>query len=133
MRTWPSDEVVAPGERVSVVLDLTPTGGAHVYAPGQDGYLPVAVTLDADPAYTAHPLDYPKAENFHFAPLDENVRVYSRPFRLVQELTVVAVAGDAGARRGGRRHADHQGHAAGPGAATTTVCFLPRRSRWSGP
>jgi hypothetical protein len=124
VRTWPSDEIVAPGERVSVVLDLTPTGGAHVYAPGQEGYLPVAISLDDDPAYNAHPPDYPPAERFYFAPLDEHVRVYSKPFRLVQELTIAlsrgmrARAAEAGATLTIKGTLRYQ-------ACDDTVCFLP--------
>jgi hypothetical protein len=88
VRTWPSDETVAPGERFGLVFDVEPNAGIHVYAPGQEGYLPVALTLAEDSGYKTHPIDYPRAQIYDFKPLEERVKVYSRPFRLVQELTV---------------------------------------------
>ncbi len=126
VRTWPSDEVLAPGERFSVVFDIVPKGKTHVYASGQEGYLPVKVTLDADPAYTTHPLEYPTAEEYYFKPLDEHVKVYSKPFRLVQELTVSlsreirARSAEAGATLTIKGTLQYQ-------ACDDKVCFLPEK------
>jgi hypothetical protein len=85
-----SDEVVAPGERVSVVVDVTPRRGMHVYAPGGHTYRVVRLTLDSRPWARMHEPVYPPHEIYHFKPLDERVEVYQRPFRLVQDVTILA-------------------------------------------
>ena len=40
---------------MTLIIDLTPKPKMHVYAPGQPGYIPVAVTLDATPDLKAQP------------------------------------------------------------------------------
>ena len=44
-----SAEVVAPGERFQLVLDLAPSAGIHVYAPEVRNYRPIAIRVDASP------------------------------------------------------------------------------------
>ena len=85
-----SDGVVAPGERVSLVFDVTPRPGIHVYAPGKHTYHVVRVTLDPQIWLRAHPTRYPASEIYHFKPLDERVEVYQHAFRLVQDVTILA-------------------------------------------
>jgi len=124
VRTWPSDEVVAPGERFSLVFDVTPNDRIHVYAPGQEGYIPVSVTITPDPAFTVHPIVFPESDIHYFAPLDERVKVYSHPFRLVQELTLSlsremrARAAEAGATLTIHGELRYQ-------ACDDQVCFMP--------
>lgn len=124
VRTWPSDEVVAPGERFSLALDIVPKEKIHVYAPGQTGYIPITVTLDEDPAFKAHPIAFPESDVYYFAPLDERVKVYSHPFRLVQELTLSlsqemrARSAEAGATLTIRGEIRYQ-------ACDDQVCFMP--------
>jgi hypothetical protein len=60
----------------------------HVYAPGQDGYIPVSLTLHSDPAVTAQPARLPPAEKLFFKPLDETQLVYAQPFKITQDITV---------------------------------------------
>ena len=47
VRLSPVDKTAAPGERVTLSLDLTPGPKMHVYAPGQAGYITIAIELDA--------------------------------------------------------------------------------------
>jgi hypothetical protein len=88
--TSASDEVVAPGTRLSLILDFTPRRGIHVYAPNQRNYIPLALEVDAQPVVQPHAVVYPPSEEYHFVPLDERVRVYQKPFRLVQDVTIDA-------------------------------------------
>ena len=90
MRVSISDTAVAPGERISIVLDVTPRSNMHVYAPGKHGYRVVRVTVDPQPWLRAHDAGYPTSEVYHFKPLDERVEVYSKPFQLVQDVTILA-------------------------------------------
>jgi peroxiredoxin len=86
--TYPSDAVVAVGNRFSMVVEIDPGPGMHVYAPGASGYKVVSVRLDPQPLVRALVLEYPPSEIYHFEPLDERVPVYQQPFTLVQEMVV---------------------------------------------
>lgn len=77
-----------PGSRVSLILDVKPRSGVHVYAPGNPDYRPVGLRIDTQPTFTVHPISFPPAEDFYFKPLDEHVKVYEKPFRLVQDITL---------------------------------------------
>ncbi len=85
-----SDEQIAPGKRLSLVFDITPRRGMHVYAPGKHSYQVVRVGLDPQPWLRAHAPTYPPSEIYHFKPLNERVEVYQKPFRLVQDVTILA-------------------------------------------
>ena len=86
-------EVGAPGGKVSLILDVTPKPGIHVYAPGTKDYIPISIKIDPAAGIKAGKLTYPKSEMMTFA--DEKVPVFQKPFRLTQEVTLdkAAVAG----------------------------------------
>ena len=86
LTAYPSDAAIAPGNRFSVVLEITPKRGMHVYAPGASSYRVVSVKIAGQPSLRALSLNYPTSEIYHFKPLDERVPVYQKPFTLVQEL-----------------------------------------------
>lgn len=83
-----SDAVAAVGHRVTLHVRVTPGPGMHVYAPGQKGYIPIALTLKDDAAFKAHPIRFPGATTYHYKPLNETVQVYSAPFTLSQDVTI---------------------------------------------
>lgn len=85
-----SDTVVAPGKRISLIFDVAPKSHMHVYAPGKHSYQVIAVTLDPQPWLKIAPTRYPPSEIFHFKELDERVETYGKPFRLVQDVTILA-------------------------------------------
>jgi hypothetical protein len=85
-----SDATVAPGERISIIVGVTPRPGMHVYAPGKHDYRVVRLNVDPQSWLRAHETRYPASEMYHFKPLDERVEVYAKPFRLVQDVTVLA-------------------------------------------
>ena len=88
--TYISDEVVAPGSLFSVVFDVEPGPGIHVYAPGARDYRVIAFEIDANPVLATRPIQYPASEIYHFKPLNEHVPVFQKPFRLVQSMAVSA-------------------------------------------
>lgn len=88
--TYMSDEVVAPGHLFSLVFDVTPKPGLHVYAPGAADYRIINFSMDPNPVVTMRPIEYPESEIYHFEPLDERVPVFQEPFRLVQTMSVDA-------------------------------------------
>lgn len=111
---------VAPGARVSLTLDVTPKPGMHVYAPGQKEFVSISLTIQADPAITARAAQFPRPEKLQINALDPAQLVYSKPFRIVQDVTPAA--------RGGAR---------APGATVTikgtlryqacddVICYVP--------
>ncbi len=88
LRTSVSNATVAPGHRVTLVLDLEMAKSLHAYAPGDHRYRPLTLKLDPNPLVTPHDLVRPKSEPYNFKPLNETVPVYTGRFRLLQDVTV---------------------------------------------
>ncbi len=88
LTTYPSDWVVAPGNRISLALEVKPRPRMHIYAPGAKDYRVIALKLDQQPFVRPLAMKYPASEIYHFRPLDERVPVFQKPFALVQELIV---------------------------------------------
>jgi hypothetical protein len=77
------------GARVTLDLAVVPKPKIHVYAPGQPDYMPISLTLESAPAYKpAGDPRYPKPETLFFKPLNVRFKVYSRPFRIAQDIIV---------------------------------------------
>jgi hypothetical protein len=87
-RVGTSDREVAPGRRLTLMVDVVPGPTMHVYAPGQEGYIPITLTLAASGDYRAAGPRFPPPGTYFFAPLKETVRVYGAPFRITQEITL---------------------------------------------
>jgi hypothetical protein len=90
MSATPTETSLAPGERLSIVVDVSPSPTMHLYAPGKHGYQVVRLAIDPQPWLRAHDTIYPASEIYHFVPLDERVEVYSKPFRLRRDVTILA-------------------------------------------
>ena len=85
-------EHVAPGQRVSIVVDVAPRRGMHVYAPGNHTYKVARLTMQSQPWLRIHPVTYPPSQIYTFKPLDERVEVYEQAFRLLQDVTILSSA-----------------------------------------
>ena len=127
MTTSASPEAVAPGKRVSLVVDVAPKPKMHVYSPGQEGY--IAHHADArrqTPRSPPAKAKYPAGEKLYMPILNETQLVYAQ----------------AVPDRAGRRPFDQ---AQGAGGALTikgtlryqacddTICYLPTTVPLSGP
>lgn len=88
LTSFATDSVVAPGTQFSLVLDVRPARGVHVYAPGVTSYKPIALSVQSHPGLLARGAQYPQSEDYHFKPLNEHVQVYQRPFRIVQDVLI---------------------------------------------
>ena len=88
LTTYPSDQSIAAGNRISLILEITPAPGTHVYAPGAKGYRPVTLSLEPQPNVQVLPVPYPVSQTYFFKPLKERVPVYQKPFKLVQEVVL---------------------------------------------
>jgi len=88
MTTYASDPAVAPGNRFTLAMSVVPKPGIHVYAPGASTYRFVTLTLAAQPFVRILPIRYPAPATYFFAPLNERVPVYEKPFTLLQEVVL---------------------------------------------
>ena len=86
--TYVTDEVVAPGAVFSLVFEITPRQGIHLYAPGEHSYKIVRLNLETNPWLVTRPVEYPPSEIYFFAPLKERVPVFQKPFTLTQSMAV---------------------------------------------
>ena len=124
---WATDDVVAPGNRLSFVVDVTPKTDMHVYAPGDHGYQVIRLRLTAPDFLRGHDVSYPASELYHFEPLDETVEVYEEPFRLVQDVTIPmrrdidALASEPGATLRVEGVLEYQ-------ACDHEICYLPEEA-----
>ncbi len=90
LRIYPSQPAIAPGRRVSLILEIEPAARMHVYAPGADNYRLITLMVAAQPFVRLAPMRYPASEIYFFEPLHERIPVYQKPFKLVQELMLDA-------------------------------------------
>lgn len=100
LKAFASDGEVAPGSRITLAFEVTPRRRIHVYAPGDHDYQVVAVQIEAEPLLIAHDTTHPRSETYHFAPLNETVAVYRKPFRLTKDITIAATREAQQALRG---------------------------------
>jgi DsbC/DsbD-like thiol-disulfide interchange protein len=115
-------DIVTPGTKMSLVVDVTPKRGIHVYAPGTQ-YRPVAIAIEPNPALAVAEVVYPRPVSYLFKPLTETVLVYERPFRLTLGMTVAGTPAQLAALTGESRlsitaQLTYQ-------ACDATVCYLP--------
>lgn len=80
----------AAGAKVSLAIDVTPKTGIHVYAPGTKDFIPIELTLDAQPDVKAGKVVYPKSETMTFG--DEKVPVFQKAFKLTEDVTIAKTA-----------------------------------------
>jgi hypothetical protein len=85
-----SEPAIAPGRRVSLILEIDPGPRMHVYAPGADNYRIITLTVKEQRFVRLAPVAYPASEIYLFEPLNERIPVYQKPFKLSQDVTLDA-------------------------------------------
>jgi peroxiredoxin len=85
---YPSDTAIAPGNRITLALNIRPHKGIHVYAPGAESYRVIEIKLEPQSPFRALPATYPASQRYFFKPLNERVPVYEKPFTLQQDLVL---------------------------------------------
>ena len=88
--------------------------GVHVYAPGNPKYIAVSVTVLPVTGLTIGTPIFPGGDDYFFAPLQESVKVYSKPFVILVPVTVTN-AFIKGRAAGRGRDGDGEGHGGLPG------------------
>ena len=116
LTTSASVTAAAPGSRVSLFVDITPKPKMHVYSPEQKDVIPISLKLDAGD-FKPHPIVLPKPEKYFFEPLNETQLVFSKPFRIVQPVTL-------GSHVAGPTTVDIKGSVRYQ-ACDDTICYVP--------
>ena len=88
LRLSSSNATLAAGNRVSLALEFWMGETKHAYAPGVQGYRPLALHLDPQPLVTVHEPVYPVPRDYVYAPLQETVPVFEGRFRVLQDVTL---------------------------------------------
>lgn len=112
-------ETAASGRTVSLYADVAPKPLMHVYAPGQEGYLAIGLTLDPDASFEAAKAKYPAGEQLFMPLLNETQLVYAKPFRITQDVTLRAGAGAASGPLTIKGTLRYQ-------ACDDKICYLPK-------
>lgn len=99
--------------RFTLVLKVTPRAGIHIYAPPEDKYKPISVTIDPLPgARVGKPrLPRPVVRTFE----GERVRVYDEPFSISIPVVLARDARDSLTVKGTVRYQ----------ACDDLICYLP--------
>jgi hypothetical protein len=100
LTTWSTNPSLAVGNRFTLVLDFTPGQGMHIYAPGAASYRVVALEIEPQRFIEVLAMRYPESEPYYFAPFDETVPVYMKPFTLLQEVVLKGDLASQGLLRG---------------------------------
>jgi DsbC/DsbD-like thiol-disulfide interchange protein len=86
--TTAAGDRVTTRKTVPLHLDVIPKPTMHVYSPGQEGYIAITVTLSADaPVEAAGKPKYPAPQKYFMPALKETQLVFSKPFRITQDVT----------------------------------------------
>ncbi len=86
--TGASDVEVRPGQRITLTVNVQPAPRIHVYAPGVQNYIPIALTLEPSKAFTTDPVEYPESKSLKLPVIHETVPVYDAPFRILATFTL---------------------------------------------
>ena len=87
-----SDRTGFPGGRIRLTTEVQLPPDVHVYAPGVQGYKPIALVMDAVPGMDFVSVNYPHARVLYLPAIKERVPVFEGEFRITQDLKVGSAA-----------------------------------------
>ena len=83
-----TDSLVAPGRRITLIVDVTPKPKMHLYAPGVQGYIPVDWQMAQSKAWALLPVVYPPSRMLNLPVINETVPVFDTPVRIVRDVII---------------------------------------------
>lgn len=86
--TSASDSVIRPGEHIRLLLDIEMKPLMHVYAPGVEGYIPIAWKIAESAAFSVKDVEFPESKKLHLVAIDETVPVFQNKFTLQREIVI---------------------------------------------
>jgi hypothetical protein len=87
-----SDRTGFPGGLIRLTAEVQLPPDVHVYAPGVQGYKPIALVMDAAPGMEFVSANYPRARVLYLPAIKERVPVFEGKFRITQDLKVGTAA-----------------------------------------
>ncbi len=86
--TSATETLARPGLKLGLVVDISLDDKVHVYAPGVQGYIPIAWNLSDSAAWQAGAVNFPAAHNLKLDAINETVPVFTGHFHLEREITL---------------------------------------------
>jgi hypothetical protein len=88
--TTATEDRIRPGNRFTLIVEVAPAPGAHLYAPGAErhGYHPLALTIEPPPSSTVYPARLPDAETIEFPAIGESVPGYTHAVRVLADVAL---------------------------------------------
>jgi hypothetical protein len=85
-----SDRIGFPGSRITLTAEVQLPPDTHVYAPGVQGYKPIALVMDPGMEIRFAPVIYPRAKVLYLKAINERVPVFEGKFRITQDFRVLS-------------------------------------------
>lgn len=117
LTTSASREKVAAGNRITLVAEIQLPAKMHVYAPGVQGYKPVAFVIDRNPDVAPHDARFPASKTLLLPAIKERVPVYENKVRITRDVTISGTA--KGPEVTIQGHFDYQ-------ACDDQICYTPK-------
>jgi cytochrome c biogenesis DsbD-like protein len=86
LRPGQSDQVAAPGNRVTLFVDIELRRGVHVYAPGVKHYRPLELRLATPAPFETRPAVLPSSKVLELPAIRERVPVFEGRFRVSRDV-----------------------------------------------
>lgn len=83
-----SQDLVRPGNRILLSIEIELADGMHLYAPGADPYRPIGLSVSEHPMLEAGETSLPEPEILFLEPIDQRVPVFRRQLTLRREVTL---------------------------------------------
>ena len=83
-----SDRTAFPGTHFTLAAEVKLPADVHVYAPGAQGYKPIKLEIDPNPAMELKPAVYPQSKILFLPAINEKVPVFDGTFRIRQDVKV---------------------------------------------
>jgi hypothetical protein len=87
-----SDRTAFPGGRITLTAEVQLPPDMHVYAPGVQGYKPIALVMDPASGMQFTQVSYPRAKTLYLPVIKERVPVFEGTFRITQDVQVSSAA-----------------------------------------
>ena len=107
-----------PGNRITLIADVTLPAKMHIYAPGVKGYSATALNLDPSSSVQVHQTVFPKSQMLLLPAIQERVPVFERRVRVTRDITVLDSVRASSIELTGTF--DYQ-------ACDDTICYVPKK------
>ncbi len=88
LTTSASAATVRPNLKLELTIDIALEPRVHVYAPGVEGYIPIAWAVPDSAGWKSAPVEFPAPKMLRLEAIKETVPVFDGNFRLRREVTL---------------------------------------------